>query len=105
AAGSVFFDWAGDAPVMGESDGFPGGVVEGWGLGSGGVGLEEAPVGGELLDLAWVGLCCGQERREKQDYQQCCWALECHWLWLDRFYFPPFAMRPRRMGHPGFCAA
>jgi hypothetical protein len=42
---------AGDGPVVGEGDGFPGGVVEGGGLGSGCV-LEEAPIGVERFDAA-----------------------------------------------------
>ena len=52
AAGGVLFDRAGDGPVVREGDGLPGGVVEGRGLGVGGVGLGEAPVGVERLDDA-----------------------------------------------------
>ena len=55
AAWCVFFDGASDAPVVWEGDDLPLGVVEGGGLGAGGVGLGEAPVGVERLDEA--GLC------------------------------------------------
>ena len=66
AAGGVFFDGAGDAPVVGEVDGLPCGVVVVWGLGVGCVALQEAPARGELLDLAQVWLCGGDYRREKE---------------------------------------
>src|SRR5260370_23626765 len=68
AAGGVFLDGAGDAPVVGGSDGLPCGVVESGGLSVGRVALQEAPVGGELLDLAWMRLsvCSVQGGSEKK---------------------------------------
>jgi hypothetical protein len=67
AAGGVFFDRAGDTPIVGEGDGLPVGVVECGRLGVGRVGLKEMPVGGELLDLALVSLrlCYRQDRCEE----------------------------------------
>ena len=54
AAGGVLFDRASDAPVVREGDGLPCGVIEAWGLGTGGVRFEEAPIGGKLPNLAWA---------------------------------------------------
>ena len=47
ARGRVLAYGTGDAPVVGEGDGLPLGIIEGGGFSVGGVGLGEAPVGVE----------------------------------------------------------
>jgi hypothetical protein len=60
ATGGVLVDGAGDAPVMREGDGFPGGVVECGGLGAGWVGLEERQP--SVNCWIWRGCDCAAAR-------------------------------------------
>ncbi len=101
AARGVFFDGAGDAPVVGEGDGLPGGVVEGGGLGVGGVGLEKAPV--ESKGWIWRECDCAAARSgaKRRVARRSLRRMESLSWWLGEILLPTLRDETAKDGAPG----